>query len=105
MLGSFLYADGSLFARLAAAADAVVAAVCAALPSTALAGLCSPTEVFSVPAAASAAARARHAALSLHTPWERALTALSRSRYLDPNVATNVGGVLVQDSLVWQQAR
>ena len=45
VLGVFVYADGGVFARLAAACDMLVSAVLRERPDTALIGLCSPTEV------------------------------------------------------------
>ena len=44
VLGTFLYADGGIFLRLSAAADAVTKAICVARPDTAMISLCSPTE-------------------------------------------------------------
>lgn len=105
VVGTFLYADGALFSRLAAAADVAVAAVCRARPGTALMGLCSPTEVFNVPESAQAEAKRRYATFGLHTPWERTVGAISRNRYLEQNVAEQVAGHLVQDSQVWSQGR
>lgn len=105
----FLYADGGLFARIAVAADAVIDSVCRARQDTCLISLCSPTEVFSVPKEANEEARKRHAALSIHTPWERTVSVLSSNRYLEENVPRKVrakNGVdefLLQDSQVWQQ--
>lgn len=100
VLGSFLYADGGIFARLSAAADAVIAAVCAERSDTALISLCSPTEVFSVPAEAHAEATRRYNTLSIHTPWERAVALLSGNRYLEKNEPLRVNGRLLQDCQV-----
>jgi hypothetical protein len=103
VVGTFLYADGALFSRLAAAADVVVTLLCQARPTTALMGLCSPTEVFSVPEAAQAEARSRYYSITVHTPWERAIGVVSRHRYLEQNAAEIAGDHLVQDSQVWSQ--
>ena len=109
VIGGFLYADGSLFARVAVAADAVIDAVCKARQDTCLISLCSPTEVFSVPKEANEEARTRYEALSIHTPWERTVSLLSGNRYLEANVPTLIRAkngmheFLLQDSQVWQQ--
>jgi hypothetical protein len=109
VIGGFLYADGGLFTRIAVAADVVINAVCRARTDTALVSLCSPTEVFSVPKEANEEARRRYEALSIHTPWKRAVEILSSARYLQQNApqkidANNgVDSFLLQDSQVWQQ--
>lgn len=124
-LGTFLYADGGTFARLAVAADAVTAAVCAARPDTAHVSLCSPTECFSVPEEARAEAARRYSTVSVHTPWMRAVEAISRKRYLERNTPQRIlrttaaaaaeekqegdhsvvkeEVAFLQDSYVWQQ--
>ena len=83
IVGTFLYADGGIFLRLSAAADAVTKAICVARPDTAMISLCSPTEVFTVPAEASEAANNRYESFTLHTPWERAVGSLSGNRYVN----------------------
>lgn len=103
VIGSYLYADAGLFTRISMAADAIVSAVCAARPDTALASICSPTEVFSVPAEANAEARRRYRTWNVHTPWQRAFGAASGYRYLEENIPQNVNGHLIQDSQCWQQ--
>ena len=109
VIGGFLYADGALFSRIAVAADAVIDAVCTLRSDTALISLCSPTEVFSVPKAANEEATQRYTALSIHTPWLRAVGLLSKQRYLEQNVPEQIHAegtddvFLLQDSQVWQQ--
>jgi len=112
-LGTFLYADGGIFPRLAVAADALAIAVCAARPDTALMSLCSPTECYAVPEEARAEAAKRYAALSVHTPWMRAVETVSAGRYLQRNAPRLVvaakgdggdgSGGYLQDSYVWSQ--
>ena len=118
VVGTYVYLDGALFARVAAASDAILAAVCAArggaraAAGVTIAHLLSPTEAHVVPEEAAAAARARGQQLSLHSVWEQPIRVLSRERYLEPNRPTAVpqaDGSLpplrVQDSFVWQQVR
>ena len=107
-IGSFVYLDGGAFVKVAAAADAVIEAVCAARGDparTAVCSLCSPTEVHFPPLEARAAARAAFASRPLPGAlWEGPLRTLSRGRYLAANDAEEVGsGLLMQDSVVWQQ--
>eukprot|EP00667_Euglena_gracilis_P008034 EG_transcript_8119 len=116
VLGTYAYLDGALFVRVAAAADAVVAAVCeirggANSPhGVALAHLLSPTEVHCVPEAAYQDARARAWRLTPHSLWEQPVRWLSRERYLEPNrghAVRRADGseppLRLQDCLVWQQ--
>ena len=108
VIGSFLYADGGLFVRIAVAADALIKAVCKVRKDTALINLCTPTAVFVVPKEANAEATRRYNELSIHTPWKRAVETLSNNRYLEQNapmkiVADNGDEFLLQDSQVWQQ--
>jgi hypothetical protein len=110
VLGSYTYLDGEKFVRVAAAADAIVEAVCLQRPDVVLASLCSPTEIFVVPKEAQEQAARRLQAFrrSRHALWHVGLGAASNGRYLLPNKATSVpqsdgAPLLVQDSVVWMQ--
>jgi hypothetical protein len=58
VVGNYAYADGAAFVQVAAAADVLLADLCAHRDGTALAYLASPTDVFAVPMAVVDAARA-----------------------------------------------
>ncbi len=96
VLGMYGYADGATHVRLSAAADALGGHLRGRRPDTGLAFLATPTDVFTVPAdavaAAAAAYRGRGAAA-------RALRVVSGGRLLAPNYT----GEPVNDSLVPQQ--
>ena len=57
VLGNYAYADGAMFVRVAAAADALTSDLVGSGTARALAYLASPTDVFAVPASVVAAAR------------------------------------------------
>jgi len=57
VLGNYAYADGAMFVRVAAAADALTASLAASGTARALAYLASPTDVFAVPMPVVQAAR------------------------------------------------
>src|SRR5206468_10563280 len=57
VLGNYAYADGAMFVRVAAAADALTAALTSDVPARALAYLAGPTDVFAVPMPVVEAAR------------------------------------------------
>jgi len=59
VVGSYAYADGAAFVRVAAAADALLTDLASTRVDTALTYLASPTDVFAVPEAIVAAARER----------------------------------------------
>lgn len=106
--GNYAYADGAAFVRVAAAADLLVADLCASRAGTALAYLASPTDVFAVPMGIVDAARAR----GLDGPRGRwvgtPLRAVTRSRMFAPNYRRIVDGdngmrYGLADSIVPQQ--
>ena len=80
-IGNYTYLDGPLHVQLSIGCDAIMAAVCAARKDTALAFLCTPTDLHVIPAEAAAAASANAAA---YPAWLRALAALG-TRALRPN--------------------
>jgi hypothetical protein len=62
-IGNYTYLDGALHVQLSLASDAIMQGVCEARPDTALAFLCTPTDVHVIPQQAhEAAARNRAAA-------------------------------------------
>jgi hypothetical protein len=106
--GNYAYADGAAFVRVAAAADLLLADLCAARGQTALAYLASPTDVFAVPMDIVEAARAR----GLDGPRGRwigtPMRAVTGSRMFAPNYRRIVDGDTGQryglaDSIVPQQ--
>ena len=56
-IGNYTYLDGDLHVKLSLAADAVIAEVCKARRDTAIAFLCTPTDIHFVPEEAHAAAQ------------------------------------------------
>lgn len=69
VLGSYVYLDSAMFVKVSVACDAIMDRVLRARPSTALAMLGTPTDVYVVPEAAQKTARANH---SLST-WQNLL--------------------------------
>lgn len=103
VVGSYAYADGSSFLKLAGALDALTVTVQRAHPDTAIAYLATPTDVFAVPVDVVGRSRARRLA-----PTSRALRALTRGRAFGPNYPGVVEGENgrawgIADSLVTQQ--
>src|SRR5207248_2150283 len=90
VVGSYAYADGAAFVRVAAAADALLADLAAARADTALTYLASPTDVFAVPMSIVDAARAHgldgRRGRYVGTP----LRLLSGGRLFTPNYRTVV---------------
>lgn len=90
-LGTYVYLDGALFARVAAACDAIAAAVGEArggadqVDGVKFAHLLSPTEVHVVPKETTAAAQKRYSKITPHMLWEQPLRVLSREKVLKPN--------------------
>lgn len=112
-LGSYVYLDGALFARVAAACDTIVSAVAEfrggedAPAGVRLAHLLSPTEVHAVPKAVRDEAVRRHSKITPSTLWEKPVNVLSGGRLLAPNEpasilqsASDVEPLYVQDFLV-----
>lgn len=83
-VGSYCYLDGPKFIRVVLAMDAVTMGVADSRPGTAVAYLCSPTDCFTVPAAAMAQSEAQRS--SVLTQLSTApLRVLSRGRFFSPN--------------------
>lgn len=115
-LGTYVYLDGALFARVAAASDAIVAAVTELrggvhqAAGVSLAQLLSPTEVHVVPQVARDAAAERYGQWSLSSLWKDPVRIISKERFLKPNLAMPVPQgdedktpLYVQDGLVSMQ--
>ena len=101
VLGQYAYLDGAAFVRVALAMDALASETLKERPNSALAYLCSPTDVFAVPTKARQAAERRHRTDT--TTLRRALRLVAgRRRTLVPNVVATSNGSLV-DGLVTQQ--
>jgi hypothetical protein len=90
-LGSYVYLDGALFARVAAACDAIVSVVADfrggedAPAGVRLAHLLSPTEVHAMSNEARTEALRRQSTISPSTLWEKPVNVLSGGRFLSPN--------------------
>ena len=105
VVGSYGYATGADFVRLAVAADALTTALPALGHPVTPAYLATPTDVFAVPAEVVAAARACYAQT---TPLWRTVSRASGWRLLAPNYPTLVQGadgrkVGIADALVVEQ--
>lgn len=103
VVGSYAYADGSSFLKLAGALDALTVTLQRAQPETVIGYLATPTDVFAVPVEVVERSRARKLA-----PPSRALRALSGGRAFAPNYPAVVEGEDgrtwgIADSLVPQQ--
>ncbi|MDQ3983113.1 MAG: hypothetical protein M3271_10590, partial [Actinomycetota bacterium] len=103
IVGSYAYADGSAFLKLAGALDAVTAAVGRDRPGTPIAYLATPTDVFAVPM--DVVERSRAASVPA---VGRVLRGLSRSRLFGSNYPSVVEGEDgrrwgIADALVPQQ--
>ncbi|MDQ3914399.1 MAG: hypothetical protein M3323_03570 [Actinomycetota bacterium] len=103
VVGSYAYADGSSFLKLAAALDAVTVALQRDPSGVAIAYLATPTDVFAVPAEVAERSRGRKLA-----PPSRLARAVTRGRLFGPNYPALVDGENgrrwgIADSLVPQQ--
>ena len=108
VVGNYVYADGTAFARLSMAVDAVSAALLAARPDTVLALLATPTDVFAVPPETVHAARARYAERGWRGLAQGPVQLLSGRRLFRPNYPDTVSAADgrrfgVADCLVVQQ--
>jgi len=99
VLGNYVYAPGSAYARLAAAVDALCVHVVAERPGTALAFLATPTDVFAVPGDAVAQSTARYRDRSRTA---RLTHLVSAERLLTPNYPEGADPGIA-DSLIPQQ--
>lgn len=86
-VGAYAYLDGAMHLRVAAAMDAIQAAVLARRADTTLAMLATPTDIYAIPEAAMAAAHERHAARG---PGARIGTLLSGGRLFRRNIDRSV---------------
>ncbi len=93
VVGSYAYADGSTFLKLAGALDALTVAVHGDKPDTSIAYLATPTDVFAVPM--EVVERSRAARVST---FGRAARAVSRSKVFGANYPTVVEG---EDGRSW----
>jgi hypothetical protein len=100
VVANHAYAPGAAFARLAAAADAVTAALLAQRPGTAVASLATPTDAYCVPPEVVAAARERWRRRGAAGLLQAPVRAVSRGRAFRPAYAD---GLAVADALVVQQ--
>lgn len=80
VVGSYAYADGSTFLKLAGALDALTVTLQRAKPETSIAYLATPTDVFAVPVEVVQRSRARKLA-----PPSRALRTVTGGRAFGPN--------------------
>jgi hypothetical protein len=99
VVASHVYADGGTHVLLAAAADALIAA----LPQSAYAALATPTDCYLVPDDAVAEARRRWADRGVRRALQAPLRAASAGRLLRPAYARLVRGRGMADGLVRQQ--
>jgi len=82
IIGGYAYLDGALFIKVAMAMDGIIKGVLDSRPNTALAFLCSPTDVFVV------SDRARDAMVKNHKSaplWQKMVSLLSGGKFLVPN--------------------
>jgi len=97
VVGNYTYLDGDMHVKLSLAADAIMEGLCATRADTALAFLCTPTDVHLIPDEARRAAKA-NAAFTVYTPLELLIRALSLGKSLVPNalkpLTTSEGGKL-----------
>jgi hypothetical protein len=103
VVGSYAYADGSAFLKLAGALDALTLTLQRGKPGTSIAYLATPTDVFAVPVEVVERSRGRKLA-----PPSRALRALTGGRAFRPNYPGVVEGENgrtwgIADALVRQQ--
>ena len=108
VLGNYAYADGAMFVRVAAAADALTADLTASGTARALAYLASPTDVFAVPMPVVEAARDGGGVKRRGRLVSGPLRALTAGRMFAPNYRVIVDGEDGQqfglaDSVVPQQ--
>ena len=105
VLGSYAYLDSAAFVKVSLAMDAVVSETLHARPDSALAYLCSPTDCFAVPPAASEAAmeNCRNFNTTKTQKWLQRM--LPKGRILDQNVVEQTRGtdLPLVDGLVLQQ--
>jgi len=82
IIGGYAYLDAALFTKVSMAMDAIIKGVLDARPNTALAFLCSPTDVFVVPDAAreSMVKNLKNAPM-----WQKLVSSLSGGKFLVPN--------------------
>jgi hypothetical protein len=99
VVASHVYADGGAHVLLAAAADALVAA----LPQSAYAALATPTDCYLVPDAAVAEARRRWEGRGARRVLQAPLRGASAGRLLRPAYTRLVGGRGMADGIVRQQ--
>lgn len=90
VLGNYAYADGALFVRVAAAADALTEQLVRDGTARALAYLASPTDVFAVPAHVVDAARHGSGVKRRGRAFGGPLRAISGGRLFTPNYRTMV---------------
>jgi len=108
VLGNYAYADGAMFVRVAAAADALTSYLVSTGTARALAYLASPTDVFAVPASIVAGARDGGTVKRRGGVISAPLRALTAGRMFTPNYRTMVDSEEGQryglaDSVVPQQ--
>ena len=108
VLGNYAYADGAMFVRVAAAADALTADLAASGTARALAYLASPTDVFAVPMPVVEAARDGGGIKRRGRAIAAPMRALTGGRMFAPNYRVIVDGEDGQqfglaDSVVPQQ--
>ncbi|MDY7089010.1 MAG: hypothetical protein SYR96_28380, partial [Actinomycetota bacterium] len=96
VLGNYVYAPGSAYAKLSVAVDALAVRLRERRDDVALAFLATPTDVFAAPPGAVALSRSRFESRSRRA---RVTSALSGGRLLQANYA----GEAINDSLVPQQ--
>ena len=95
-IGNYTYLDGALHVQLSVACDAIIQGVCAERKNTAIAFLCTPTDIHVVPQAARDAAAANYKAAPL---WLQLIAGLGTSA-LKHNAKTKpVNGIHYVDGL------
>lgn len=87
VVGSYAYADGSTFLKLAAALDAVVVSLQRDRQDTSIAYLATPTDVFAVPGPVVERSRSRRT-----SPFGRAARAATRAKLFAANYPSTVEG-------------
>jgi hypothetical protein len=89
-IGGYAYLHGQDHVRVEVAMDAIMEDLTARRPSTALAFLLTPTDVFAVPEEAARRARENYAAAGLRRLWREPVRALTRDRLYAPNTPGDV---------------
>jgi len=99
VIGNYTYLDGELHVKLALCADYCIQRLRKARPSTAVAFLCTPTDIHVRSNESDAAARKGYGAGLGSLGLEKLLNLLSGGMYLQPNFAAPLGDIKLVDGL------